>query len=340
MAMTTHRALLDDFVVAETHCYFKRHADKGAMGKFVHNRSVASADANQTVVRMNQDVLYSAMVMDLRKSPVVIALPSVEITNRRYVSLQIISETHNSSDVAYEGTHTISLDSVGTPFAMAIVRVGVKRNDAYDESKAWEVQDAIRVSQDDGGPGSFSPDVVYNATDVDAMRKSLRELKHYFRPTDAERLGDRHNLDRLAQLMGAASGWGGLRAEDATYSIHFPPSSSSSEEDDGGGDAKNYVIHIPPEGVPLIGNGFWSVTVYDKDGFLQPQASVNSTTATVEEDGSIIIGIVHDSNRDDAFTNVIAQAGPGWSYTVRIYRPGRAVLDGTFKFPEAVVQLS
>ena len=26
---------------------------------------------------------------------------------------------------------------------------------------------------------------------------------------------------------------------------------------------------------------------------------------------------------------------PGWNYTVRLYRPQKEILDGTWKFPEA-----
>jgi para-nitrobenzyl esterase len=28
---------------------------------------------------------------------------------------------------------------------------------------------------------------------------------------------------------------------------------------------------------------------------------------------------------------------PGWNYTVRMYRPRKAILDGTWKFPEAKI---
>jgi hypothetical protein len=80
-------------------------------------------------------------------------------------------------------------------------------------------------------------------------------------------------------------------------------------------------------------DGFWSVIVYDKTGYI-PQNdrkvySFNNLTAKPDADGSVTIQF-----GGDASGNCIPIV-PDWNYTVRLYRPRKEILDGTWKFPEA-----
>jgi hypothetical protein len=82
-------------------------------------------------------------------------------------------------------------------------------------------------------------------------------------------------------------------------------------------------------------DGFWSVIVYDKTGYI-PQNdrkvySFNNLTAKPDADGSVTIQF---GGCGDATGNCIPIV-PDWNYTVRLYRPRKEILDGTWKFPEA-----
>jgi hypothetical protein len=82
-------------------------------------------------------------------------------------------------------------------------------------------------------------------------------------------------------------------------------------------------------------DGFWSVIVYDKTGYI-PQNdrkvySFNNLTAKPDADGSVTIQF---GGCGDATDNCIPIV-PDWNYTVRLYRPRKEILDGTWKFPEA-----
>jgi hypothetical protein len=82
-------------------------------------------------------------------------------------------------------------------------------------------------------------------------------------------------------------------------------------------------------------DGFWSVIVYNKDGYI-PQNdskvySFNNITAKPDADGSVTIQF---GRREKATGNYIPIV-PDWNYTVRLYRPRKEILDGTWKFPEA-----
>jgi hypothetical protein len=74
-------------------------------------------------------------------------------------------------------------------------------------------------------------------------------------------------------------------------------------------------------------DGFWFVTVYDATGHFQKNGlnaySLNNMTAKKDAGGC------------DGKTANCLPIMDGWNYLVRLYRPRKEVLDGTWKFPEA-----
>jgi hypothetical protein len=82
-------------------------------------------------------------------------------------------------------------------------------------------------------------------------------------------------------------------------------------------------------------DGFWSVSVYNKDGFFEKNAknayTLNNVTAKPNADGSVTIQF---GGCDGDAPNCLPIT-PGWNYLVRMYRPRKAILDGTWAFPEA-----
>jgi hypothetical protein len=86
-----------------------------------------------------------------------------------------------------------------------------------------------------------------------------------------------------------------------------------------------------PADVPA--GAFWSVSLYNADGFFEPNPldayTVNSVTGTPNDDGSMT---VHLGGCDDGRVNCLPIM-EGWNYTVRLYQPGQEVLEGKYKFP-------
>jgi len=132
--------------------------------------------------------------------------------------------------------------------------------------------------------------------------------------------GKRDDVVPLRHLIGTAVGWGGLPETEAMY-----PSNNSNLP------VVAYKIDMPAE-APV--GAFWSVSLYNADGFFQKSAIhgcvVNSIKGARNEDGSMT---VHFGGCDDGRVNRLPIT-EGWNYVVHLYQPGPEILDGSCSFSE------
>lgn len=307
---------VDNFVRAETDRYFSLTIKRAGLGSFFHWRELIPAGA-QTVVRPNRDTLYSTAVFDLDAGPVSISLPNA---GERFISLALINEDHNVVDVHYDaGTYTVSKAQVGTRYVMLGVRILVDPSDAQDMDKVHGLQDAISVTQANG-PGSFDvPD--WDETSRAKMRNALSVLGQSLSDS-RDMFGRPGAVDPVRHLIGSATAWGGNPQQDAFYQIVTP------ERNDGQTSYRLEVGQVPVR-------AFWSISVYDADGHVRPNPlgayALNNLTAKKGEDGKVSVQFGDCS----ATTANCLPIMPGWNYMVRFYLPEQAILDGSWKLPEA-----
>jgi hypothetical protein len=304
---------VDNLVRAETdHMIRENMRAFGAdIGEMIHLREPTSTE-NQPTIRMNQDTLYSGMGLDLSK-PVTVTMPEID---GRYMSMLVISQDHYMLAEATPGTYRLTEENVGSRFAFVAFRTFADVTDPDDVAAAHAAQDAIAITG--GGDGPFeAPD--WNLDQLAMARKALNDVSTL--GFDASRAyGTKEEVDPVDHLIGAISAWGGLPAKSAVYIVDAV----------GENDAKTSYA-VTAKDVPV--DAFWSVTVYNEDGYMEPndlgRNSYNDVTAAPNEDGSIT---VHMGGCDDGRLNCIPIT-PGWSYAVRLYQPGPEILDGSWTFP-------
>ena len=305
---------VDNFARAESDLYLGKMVATGSLGRFVHSREAVPIDA-QNVVRMNRDTLYSSAVFDLDAGPVTIALPEAE---RRFMSMAVINEDHYVPIVTYgAGRRTLTKEAVGTRYVFVAVRTFFDPTDRQDLEKVHGLQDAITVEQ--AKVGEF---VVpkWDPASQAKVREALEVLGSTI-PDYNQSFGPKGKVNPIHHLIGTATGWGGNPAKDAIYLGGVMP------QNDG-----HAVYRLKVGEVPV--KGFWSVSVYNADGYFQknPQGaySLNNLTAKKSEDGSIVIQF---GGCNATIANCLPTT-PGWNYTVRLYQPSEQLLNGQWSFPK------
>lgn len=303
---------LDNLVRAESDHMIRQNMKSGAnFGAFTHIRKPTTPD-NQPVIRMNQDTLYSMTIVDLAK-PVEITLPNV---GDRYMSMHVVSQDHYMLVHSKPGTFRLTQEEVGTRFALVTVRTFYDAGDPDDLARAHAAQDKLVIKG--GGRGPFeAPN--WNTEQLAVARKAVNDLATL--GLDSSRaFGRKGEVEPVDYLVGALSGWGGLPAAEAYYEL------GSVDHNDG-----NTAHSVTVKDVPV--DAFWSITVYNAEGYLEPndlgRNSFNNLSAKPNEDGSFTIHFGGDPNS----TNYLPIT-KGWNYAVRMYKPRKAILDGSWKFPD------
>ena len=134
--------------------------------------------------------------------------------------------------------------------------------------------------------------------------------------------GRRGEVDPIRHLIATASLWGLNPDKDAIY-LNVTP-----KQNDG-----KTVHKLTVKDVPV--DAFWSISVYNQEGYFEKNEhnayTLNNLTAKKNDDGSVSVQF----GGCDGKTPNCLPITPGWNYIVRLYRPRKEVLDGTWKFPEA-----
>lgn len=304
----------DNFARAESDLYFANTIARYGLGKLGHERDMAPIDA-QPIIRLNRDTLYSGGVFDLDAGPVTLTMPD---PGSRFLSLQIIDEDHYTHGVYYGGgIHKLTRDGIGTRYVFVGIRTLANPGDPADMTKVHALQDAMKVEQ--AGIGKFeAPE--WEATSRDKTRTLLLGLAALL-PDTRGMFGARGKVDPVRHLIGSAMGWGGNPESEALYLNRTAPKN----------DGKT-VYRVKVGKVPV--DGFWSITVYNAQGYLEKNAygayTLNNLTAKLEADGAVAVQF---GGCDGKIANCLPVPA-GWNWMVRLYRPQASILDGKWSFPD------
>lgn len=304
---------VDNFVRAETDMTLARYSKQGAFGKFLHIRGPVPIE-KQDVIRMNRDTIYSVGVFDLNE-PVTIVKPD---TGGRFQSMMVINQDHSMLPVEHaSGEFALTKERVGSRYVIILFRTFVDANDPADIKAANALQDRIEVRQKNAGKFEI-PD--WDGASLKKVRDAIGVLAAT--RTDATGMfGDKAKLNPISHLLGTAFGWGGNPEAAAMYDNVVPPKNDGKTP---------YVVTVKDAPV----DGFWSITVYNKDGYMEKNEpnvySYNNVTAKKNKEGSITINFGAGPN---AINNL--PITPGWNYIVRMYQPKQEIVSGSWRFPKA-----
>lgn len=289
----------------------------GGVGKLSHLRDPWSVEPDkQPTIRGNRDTLYSFVVFDLT-TPVTITKPKAP--DGRFQSMMMVNQDgYTPPTTSKPGTYKITQDEIGTRYVWVAFRTFADPNDPADMKAAHALQDGIKVEQED--PGKLElPN--WDKESLLKVRGLLNELGNLSITDFKGYFGTKEQVTPVKHLLGAAYGWGGNPEKAAMYAQVTP------EKNDG---KTPYVLNV--KDVPV--DGFWSVSVYNKDGFFQKNKynayTFNNKTAKPNDDGSFTIHF----GGDPKAINFLPLT-EGWNYTVRMYQPRQEIIDGKWKFPDA-----
>ncbi|NGP08069.1 DUF1214 domain-containing protein [Rhodococcus sp. 14C212] len=310
--MTSIPVNVDNFVRAETdRMFLDLQRDAGGINVLRHNREPASVE-QQTVIRMNRDTLYSLAIVDTSEG----ATLTIPDGGRRYMSVMVVDQDHHVDRILHDpGEHRFTADEFPTPYVAVAVRILVDPADPDDVRTVVSLQERFRLDAGSSTPFA-APD--YDRASFDATREALLALARGLTGFD-RMFGARHAVDPVRHLIGTAAGWGGLPTTEAAY-IGVDPGLPVGE------------YELTVRDVPV--DGFWSVSVYNAEGFFEPNErhaySINNLTGVPNEDGSITVRFGGGDEADRANCLPVTE---GWNYLVRLYRPRAEVLDGSWVFP-------
>ena len=232
--------------------------------------------------------------------------------------MHVVNQDHYMFVEAKPGVYDLTEESVGTRFALVTIRTFANPKDPDDLKKAHEAQDDIKV--EGGGKGPFdAPD--WDQQALATGRKALNDFAAALGFEASKAFGRKEEIEPTSFLIGAAAGWGGLPQSAAMYVI------DSVAANDGDTPHK-----VTAKDVPV--DGFWSITVYNADGYLEANDlgvnNYNNVTVEPNDDGSITI---HFGGCGDERVNCIPVT-KGWNYAIRMYQPRAEIIDGSWTFPE------
>lgn len=289
---------------------------------FLHKRQLTPTD-NQPVVRMNRDTYYSMVVVDVSEGAT-ITMP--DIPEGKYMSIQPVTEDHRIQTMLY-GSGTYDLNThIGTHLYL-IVRLDA----TFTEEEAKVIQDKMRVQAKSNKMFVTSPVNKKSFTEVEnalksklpaiAERDGVYGMKGMF--TDPRDESAKDFTDEKYQV-GAAIGWGGAQMVDNIYEVSGNLSTDKCYQ----------LTFEDPKNT-----AFWSVTVYDKNGFMfNDLANYSSDTAQPNKDGTYTISF---GCGDDAPNNLqIKNASDMFNITIRHYQPSKRVLEEGYRLVPLMKEVS
>jgi hypothetical protein len=301
------------YPTAETSRQILKNQDLVGVNAFFHMRKLTPTD-QQPVVRMNRDTYYSFAVVDVSNGA---SITMPEIPEGKYMSVQAITEDHRTQAMKYGPGKFDLTTHTGTHLCLF-----VRLDRTFTEAEAKEIQDKMVIEANSYGKFTTDPVNEQSFTEVEntlkvkmgsiRKRDGLHAVQGMF--TDPRDESAKLFTNENHQL-GAALGWGGAQMIDNIYEGSRNYSVDSCYQ----------LTFEDPEN-----KAFWSITVYDKKGFMfNDLANFSSHTAQMNEDGTYTISF---GCGEDALNNLeVANPSGVFNFIVRHFQPSEKVYKEDYR---------
>lgn len=311
---TSNKVTPENFIRAETDRMFFdiQRLPGSSINKFYHFRTTTPLD-QQTVVRMNRDVLYSGAIVHVEKGATV-TFP--EIPKGRYASILVVDNDHYCPTVIYTpGKHQLPQE---TNYLMLAIRIQVfNPKDTAELALVNRLKDQFVIESNSSVP---FPEPKWDKASLDSLRTAYESKFSEFDRYPDDWMGPRGKVNEKTRQYAAAGAWGLFPNKDATY-INY-----------NGGNLSGDKCYVATYKVPEV-TGFWSITVYGKDGYIKGENSViNASNVKYNKDGTFTVHFGSEAKCPGAKNRV--DITDGWNFLMRAYLPGKSVLDGSYSLPE------
>ena len=205
------------------------------------------------------------------------------------------------------------------PIIAQLKKIGFEPGQSFDLSKApSEVQEGLKLA-----PAKALQLMAWKVPTV------ARVANGWSMNTDTMGVYGNYYLKRA---IIAQQGLGANLPEDAIYPLNLADSTGKPLNGE-----SNYVLHFEKDQIPPV-NAFWSVTLYDQDGFQVPNALNRFAVSSwmpfaFNADGSLDLHFQNESPGKDNEANWLpAPKGP-FNLTMRLYAPKSDALTGRWNPP-------
>lgn len=149
-----------------------------------------------------------------------------------------------------------------------------------------------------------------------SMRKQYQQRAVSEKTKSEDMAGKKGNITVDKHNFGVAVGWGRLTKEGAVY-LFFQEASAEPQT-------------LTLKDVPRAENAFWSITIYDSDGYPRgDHFNINSSFAKQGPEGEVVVRFGGEPGQDNYL-----EIYPDWTATFRVYSPQEAYFEGQWKVPE------
>ncbi|GAA6132646.1 DUF1214 domain-containing protein [Halopseudomonas sabulinigri] len=273
---------VSDYVykVSESDFNFKRSLAKAPVNEWAYQSDLSRVKTQQ-VIRENQDGIYASAVVDISEGATFTIPPG-----DHYQIIQVVDMQNYVAGVVYAGDSiTITPDDVTYGDHVYLnMRVPILSEDKGGLKETLRLQRLATIEAKSAKP-YVTPDFVLPLEKTEEIRAALvKDVKSGALTHTKNVNGTPYTSRPQDHLYGTAYGWGGLGLPDAAY---WPFVNKSAVVD---GKLQPSSTTFTPPDIQEERGGFWSVTIYNEEGWLAKDISaISNTQAEPNADGTYTI---------------------------------------------------